>query len=166
MHLQIPDIIFKVISALAELATACVIVWGVVKTAPHFRGTVKLAGQLRATEEREHEARDAANAFRLSSEGWQAAVESISEQVFELRDEQNALRAEIASSRAEVQMAREQIRIMKSDQAVALRYIVDLVIHIESGGGGESRPPFPISLQESLNESLRERGGSLALEPS
>jgi chromosome segregation ATPase len=166
MHLpQLPpDIVFKVISAISEVATAAVIVWGILKAVPHFRGSGKLSRQLHASEEREREAKDAAGAFRLSSDGWQTAVEAISEQVLELRSEQSSLRSEIASSRAEVQLAREQIRIMKSDQAIALRYIIDLVIHIESGGRPETRPPFPASLQESLNESLRERGGSLSLE--
>lgn len=152
--------LFQAIEAGSAAIGAVSVVYATARGVHIFKGHLELSRRALDAEAREHaailreqEARDAAQAFRLSSDGWQSAVEMLGTQVLELKNE-------IAHARADVALAREQIRLIKTELGSAVLYISDLIVHIRSGGKPETLPPIPADLQEAVTQSLRERGGS------
>lgn len=80
MHLS------DVIQSLAALIGAFTALYGVIKALPILRDRVQLMRERDAAIMREREAVAAAEAFRLSSEGWQAAVDQLREEVHSTKE--------------------------------------------------------------------------------
>ncbi len=133
MHIQLVPLI----TAVAELVAALTAMYGVIRGIPVFRDRVHLAHEAAialserdSALQREREARAAADAYRLSSEGWKAAVEQMC----------------------------DEMRSMKRQFASAIVYIGSVIGHVRSGGGESGLPPIPAELEEALQESLRQGG--------
>lgn len=91
MHLSL---IQDLSAALAALSAA----YGVIKGLPLLADRVRLMRDRESAMTNEREARDAAEAYRLSSEGWQSAVDRLREQVSDLTIEVHTLRSQLAAA--------------------------------------------------------------------
>lgn len=124
-----------VIQSIAELIGACTALYGVVKALPILRDRLTLMREREAALMQAREARAAADAYRLSSEGWQSAVEQLT----------------------------EEVRSVKGQLASAVIYIGQLIVHVRDGGTETDLPPIPRDLQELVDESLRDKTGGSSL---
>ena len=126
--------VLPVIKAASETLVALVVCYGVIKSLPLLRDRVKLVRENSAVKELLHEARDAADAYQLSSEGWQSAVEQLGEQIRELTRRIEASNALLAS---------------------AVLYITDLHTYVKVGGS--TVPPIPEDLREAIEAVISKR---------
>jgi len=127
---------FQAIEAASAGIGALAILYGVIRGTKYLKSNVALARQLIQTEQREKEAREAAEGFRLAADGWKAAVDQLSAQVVELRVEVKEQRVELGA---------------------AILYISDLIVHIKGGGKHDNLPPIPTILQDAVSQGFRNR---------
>lgn len=125
MHLTVQDV-----AALVGAGSAC---YGVVRGMPLLADRAKLVRERNGAIDMAREARDAAEAYRISSDGWQSAVERLREQVGELTSEVHTLRHQLA-------------------QAVV--YITQVQ---QSARNGEPIPEMPHDLRAAFAEVQRPR---------
>lgn len=111
----------------ATLIGATAAAYGVVRGMPILANRVRLARERDGAIELAREARDAAEAYRISSDGWQSAVERLREQIKELTDEVHTLRAQLAA---------------------AVLYITEVQTYMRSGG---AVPKLPDALWQSFS---------------
>lgn len=127
MHLSFVQDLSATIAALSAA-------YGVFRGMPLLADRLKLIRERDGAQESSREAREAAEAYRLSSEGWQSAVDRLRDQVSDLTVEVHTLRSQLAA---------------------AILYITEVQAY-QRGGNVGLPPKLPTALYAALAALSRE----------
>ena len=125
--------LIAIITSLASLVAACGGAYGVVKVFPRWLDHAHVISELRtiteqyiAERQRANRAEEAAQSYRLTADGWQSQFEELS----------------------------SRFDSLERDLGSAMRYIIDLVAHLQDGGTKDNMPNPPAALQHLFDQGI------------
>lgn len=126
----------------SSLGSSAVAILGYIKMSPWFRSQARLVRDLAEAQSLRRRAEDAANGYKLSSEGWQSAVERLGNEIRELK---------IANQDTITKLTQE-VHDLNTKFTSSVLYIRELLFYVKFGG---KEPPMPDDIRDAIEEAFR-----------